>query len=833
MRVIRTAALALAFALFALPAAADEIAWRRAIAAGEAAYRIGDYSEASFAFGTALKAAEAFGESDTRLATSLGWLAETYRLQGRLAEAEPLLKRGLAIRERLLGPSHPSTHLTRHNLAVLQKTLAEGPATVPKPAPTPSARQAELAPLKKEPARAEDIAISRLPDPAQAIVIDKPKPASPPPAPVVVEKPKPAPVVVEAPKPVSQVVETKPEPKPVPPPVVVDIKPEPKPVPPPAPVIVDALKLAPAPFIVEAQKPAPPPPAPVVEQKPASLPPLAFEAPKPKPAVPKPEEPGIQQFFGRLFTPPAPEPEPKPAPSPPAPVVAEKPKPAPPSPPPPAAPAIVAAPKPAPVVVEKPKPAALAPESKPQDAGVAGLFGSFFSTPAPAPEPPPNPASIVQAAATLAPAPTAAPAQKPEPPRSRFAQPVSLSSGPARAFETMQAVRAPRGQVAVPLSLAAAQAALGPDEAMLSFLIDEQGGFLVALRRERAELHALGTGSTQLAADVKRLRTQLDPRSDFGARGQAPTFAVDVAHRLYRTLLGPAESLIRDAAHLIIVPHDSLQSLPFAVLVTEAQAPPPDLLKATWLAKRHALSVLPEESSLQALRGVPRASAARKSFVGFGDPVLPAPGLARLPETRYVLNAMADILDAAPGDVHVEEGATETAVKRTNLADFRVLAFATHGLMTGGPRGNAGPTLVLTPPRVGSAFDDGMLTAGEVARLKLDADLVVLSAASSAAADGTPDAEGMPRLAGAFLQAGSRSLMVSHWAVSADSTLKLVSRTLRERARGAGDAEALRRAMLALMNGEDQRAYTHPMYWAPFVVIGEGARSQPAAAARR
>ena len=55
-----------------------------------------------------------------------------------------------------------------------------------------------------------------------------------------------------------------------------------------------------------------------------------------------------------------------------------------------------------------------------------------------------------------------------------------------------------------------------------------------------------------------------------------------------------------------------------------------------------------------------------------------------------------------------------------------------------------------------------------------------------------------------------------------DATLKLVTRTLRERARGAGNAEALRRAMLPLMNGEDRLSFAHPSYWAPFMVVGEG-----------
>ena len=119
--------------------------------------------------------------------------------------------------------------------------------------------------------------------------------------------------------------------------------------------------------------------------------------------------------------------------------------------------------------------------------------------------------------------------------------------------------------------------------------------------------------------------------------------------------------------------------------------------------------------------------------------------------------------------------------------------------------------------------DDGYLSASEIAGLKLDADWVVLSACNTAAG-AARNAEALSGLARAFLYAQARALLVSHWAVDSDATVRLITGTVGAMARDAkvGRAEALRRAMLALIdNGAPREA--HPAYWAPFLVVGEGA----------
>ncbi len=152
-------------------------------------------------------------------------------------------------------------------------------------------------------------------------------------------------------------------------------------------------------------------------------------------------------------------------------------------------------------------------------------------------------------------------------------------------------------------------------------------------------------------------------------------------------------------------------------------------------------------------------------------------------------------------------------------------ASATHGLLANEShdvaQAAAEPALLLTPPQRASEEDDGLLTASEVAQLKLDADWVIMSACNTAAGDKL-DAEALSGLARAFFYAGSRALLVSHWYVDSEATVKLITHafTAMSASPGAGRAEALRRAMLALIDEGGRMA--DPAIWAPFVVVGEG-----------
>jgi tetratricopeptide (TPR) repeat protein/CHAT domain-containing protein len=399
-----------------------------------------------------------------------------------------------------------------------------------------------------------------------------------------------------------------------------------------------------------------------------------------------------------------------------------------------------------------------------------------------------------------------------------------------------------------PLQAAETQALLGSDEALLVYLAGTNKSWLWVVSQKAVGFYPLAIGGKALAEEVRALRARLDPElnPDFNP------YPADRAHALYEKLLGPALPQLAGIHRLLIVPDGALQSLPFGVLVTKAVehevATPADHRDVAWLARDYALSVLPSVSSLRALRRLRADTDATAPFLGVGDPVLAGSRggvrgagkislfrgavadvnkvreLPPLPETADELEAMARIMGAASGDLLLGEQASEPALRQIETARYRVVAFATHGLMSGDLTGLAEPALVLTPPREATPANDGLLTASKIATLRFNAEWVVLSACNTAADDGTPDGGGLSGLAKAFFYAGARSVLVSHWEVWSKATVQLTTGavTVLMKDPSIGRAEALRRSMMAMLDPANPPEFAHPLAWAPFVLAGEG-----------
>ena len=208
--------------------------------------------------------------------------------------------------------------------------------------------------------------------------------------------------------------------------------------------------------------------------------------------------------------------------------------------------------------------------------------------------------------------------------------------------------------------------------------------------------------------------------------------------------------------------------------------------------------------------------------------------LCPLPDTEYEINCIGAGFNKEARLLRLQAEASEHDVKSLSesgrLARYRILHFATHGLLSGDvqqiTRRQGEPALVLTPPdQPRDIDDDGLLTASEVAALKLNADWVILSACNTAAGEKI-GAEALSGLARSFFFAGARSLLVSHWPVYSDAAVRLSTRAFAELDRDAkiGRAEALQRTMTALMKDRSQNDNAHPAIWAPFVLVGEGRR---------
>lgn len=363
-------------------------------------------------------------------------------------------------------------------------------------------------------------------------------------------------------------------------------------------------------------------------------------------------------------------------------------------------------------------------------------------------------------------------------------------------------------------------------------------------------------------------------------------FDLQRANALYRTLFGGMENTLKGKS-LLVVPSGALASLPLQVLVVE---PPttmptgqaPDYTRAAWLATRQALTVLPSVGSLSSLRKASKPSAGGQAFIGFGNPLLLGPGgddrsawdirtcaeapaasiaqsralrppttasavslqadrralLAQhpLPETAGELCSVGHTLGSPESAIYLGDRAREGIVKALSrsgaLAQARIVHFATHGVLSNESErlGAAGePGLILTPPDEPNDADDGLLTAAEVAQLKLDADWVVLSACNTAAGGGGVEQfSKLSGLARAFFYAGARALLVSHWAIDSDAAVKLTSKAfgaLRDNPR-MGRAEAFRQSLAAMIadtaRPKGWPPAAHPSVWAPFVLVGEG-----------
>ncbi len=429
-----------------------------------------------------------------------------------------------------------------------------------------------------------------------------------------------------------------------------------------------------------------------------------------------------------------------------------------------------------------------------------------------------------------------------------------------------------------PARLADARAVLRPEEVLVAFYAGEDQAYVWAARADgRAVFAAIPQTRAQLAATVGKLRKALDPGAvDID---QIPPFDVVAAHSLYRTLLGPVEPLLADASTVLVAPHGPLAQLPLALLPTTAVAQPgkSSLLFAgykivPWLMRRYAVVQLPSMTALTSLRRLKPADPSRQPFIGFGNPLFSkaqaasagmpllaagttrgakgrhgrlrnavrtaradSAGLAllpRLPDTQEEILEVAKALGADPAqDAYLETRATEQAVLTTDLSHRRVVMFSTHGLIPGDLDGLTQPALALTSPDVTPGGGDGFLTLDKVLTLKLNADWVVMSACNTAAGDGA-GSEAVSGLGRGFFFAGARAVLASNWPVETEAARLIMTQLFRLQAADASlsKAEALRRAMLAVADGpgsvdpktgKADYSHAHPLFWAPFVVVGD------------
>jgi CHAT domain-containing protein/tetratricopeptide (TPR) repeat protein len=368
-----------------------------------------------------------------------------------------------------------------------------------------------------------------------------------------------------------------------------------------------------------------------------------------------------------------------------------------------------------------------------------------------------------------------------------------------------------------------AQDALDADTALIEFVLGERQSFAWVIQRGKIAAVTL-PAEKDIVALLTAHRSVLTEKVSALTAAAATAKLNAISHQLYQTLLQPLEPHLTAARKLILVPDGALVYLPFETLVRDTAAN-----RTEYLLERFALSYAPSASALAALKTTATQTSS-KGVIAFGDPIYgeaqPVPAslalnptrataLRNLPYTRREVSEIAALFPRAEQQTFLGAAAREQNVKTAPLDKYRYVHFAAHGLIDESHPARSGIAL----SSEANSPEDGVLQMSEVLRLKLNADLVTLSACRTGLGK-LLNGEGMIGLTRAFLYAGADSVVVSLWNVNDAATAALMKAFYQNLQAGKAKDEALRQAKLTLLKGP-QRAWRHPYYWASFVLVGE------------
>jgi CHAT domain-containing protein len=388
--------------------------------------------------------------------------------------------------------------------------------------------------------------------------------------------------------------------------------------------------------------------------------------------------------------------------------------------------------------------------------------------------------------------------------------------------------------------------ALRPHEAFAAIVLGRTAGYTFVFSDGRITVVPIDGGAGRVDGLVARIRHSMDASTD-----ALQPFDTAAASELYGALFGPSGSAIGQASALTVAPGGTLLSIPFGLLLT-GPGDPAHLVDAPFLIRRLVVAHVPAPANFVSLRHNAGNSRATQPWFGFGDfrPVTKAQAQASfppatchdsaalfanlqlLPGARAELAQAAGQLGAGPAQELLGPSFTAAAVQKASLHDYRLLHFATHAILQTDLACQAEPALVTSAPPGATDAEGALLTASQIAGMKLDADGVLLSACNTGGAGGSAPGESLSGLARSFFYAGARSMLVTHWDVNDKVTAVLVSATLANMRAdpSIGIAAALANAQRRLLERAKANLpnLAHPFFWAPLALIGEG-RAVPAA----
>ncbi|KXU84577.1 hypothetical protein CR51_41195 [Caballeronia megalochromosomata] len=415
----------------------------------------------------------------------------------------------------------------------------------------------------------------------------------------------------------------------------------------------------------------------------------------------------------------------------------------------------------------------------------------------------------------------------------------------AAQFPAYRELRSP--SIPAPSKLASA---LRPNEAYVNLYAGRSASYAFVIRSDGV-LRTFRLNTTR--AEVKRMIVALRASFDAGIpprkAGDLAGFDLTAASGLYQALIAPLQPALGDATTVYLATSGILASLPFNVLVTRAAT---NLGDANWWISTVTPVEIPSASAFVLERGQ-RTNRAGAPLIAFADPSFDgkhaddappasvpdvrAPALrgatvpadfdyrqvTPLPETLDEARSIATALGATDQSVIWGARASRSRVLKQDLSDYRVVLFATHGIIAGEVPGMRESGLALAYE--GSGLQDSVLTVDDIVPLRLNADWVVLSACNTGYTSGAAG-DSISALTRGFFAAGARSLLVTQWAVESRSATQLTVGLFN--AYGAdpslSKADAIVRVQRDMLAGKNGVLYRHPYFWAPYFLAGDAGR---------
>ena len=403
---------------------------------------------------------------------------------------------------------------------------------------------------------------------------------------------------------------------------------------------------------------------------------------------------------------------------------------------------------------------------------------------------------------------------------------------------------------------------LSEKDALITMLISTKRSYVWLVTKNEVFRHDSELSLSEVKKHSTKLLNALNPSNISNN-----PFPIESSATLYDLLIKPFEVELKGIDRLIFSPDPILSQIPFSILTksgTEGfdvvanaddlrgvasvkiklsdKSSNNNLENVEWLIKDFAIAIIPsvysyvglESSNEEEFEGL-------NSFLGIGNPALSGSevvfksdvniamndqrgtisrtlgDLSALPETETELNTIANYFSSS--EIITQGDATEAKIRDMDLSGINVIAFATHALVSNEIDDLFEPAIVLTPVDSNNPDNDGLLMASEVAKLNIDADIVLLSACNTASSFDESNSQGLSGLADSFFAAGAKSILVSYWSVISDSAVDITTKMFDKSNTGRSYSHKHRESVLKIL--EEPTSYkSNPVYWAPFMVVG-------------